>query len=87
MPIEIKIAILLQKLMDHQKEPKPTSQRLLASLEINKSIPCGFFDGASQGGPPLGRVDGVLYLNDKEKSEFLFPPEQASNSKEKLVAL
>ena len=47
----------------------------------------GFFDGASQGEPPLGGSGGVLFLNDLSKIEITFALGQGTNSKAELSAL
>ena len=73
--------------MEHQTDPKPPPQRVLAAPTINKSIPWGYFDGASQGVPPLGGAGGLIYLNDDIKSEIMFAPGRASNSKAEIAAL
>ena len=61
--------------------------RVLVPLEINKGIPWSFFDGASQGEPPLGGSRGVLYLPVLHKIQDKFAPGHCTNNKAELVAL
>ena len=61
--------------------------RVLVPLEINKVVPWDFFDGASQGDPPLGGLGGVLYFLDKHKLQANFAPGHCTNNKAELVAL
>ena len=68
-------------MMEHQTEPKSTPQRLITNPEINKTIPWGVFDGASQGEPPLGGTGGVVYLNEEKKIEITCAHGRASNNK------
>ena len=55
--------------------------------EINKTVPWDFFDGASQGDPPLGGLGGVIYFSDKHKVQANFYPSHCTNNKEELAAL
>ena len=61
--------------------------RTLVPPEINKDIPWAYFDGASQGDPPLGGSGGVLYLSDNHKIQARFSPRHCTNNKAELVAL
>ena len=56
-------------------------------LEINKSIPWAFFDGASQGDPPLGGSGGVVYFSANHKIHAKYSPGHYTNNKDKLGAL
>ena len=55
--------------------------------EINKMVPWDFFDGASQGDPPLGGSGGVIYFSDKHKVHAMFAPGHCTNNKVELAAL
>ena len=67
-----------------EKEPKV---RALVPPEINKGIPWAYFDGASQGDPPLGGSRGVLYLSGFHKIQTKFALGHCTNNKAKLAAL
>ena len=71
----------MQKLNEHRAFPNPKSIRNIKALGIDKKKPWGFFDGASQGGPPLGGVGGILYLNEDTIFEIKFAPGQGTNKK------
>ena len=54
----------MHKLNEHQAFPNPKPTRNIKALKIDKNKPRGFFDGASQGEPPLGGDGGILYINE-----------------------
>ena len=55
--------------------------------EINKEMSCAFFDGASQGEPPLGGAGAVIFFPSTKKMKIKFATGQASNNKGELSAL
>ena len=55
--------------------------------EINKGIPWDFFDGASQGDPPLGGSGEVLYLSGFHKIQAKFAPRNCTNNNAELAGL
>ena len=61
--------------------------RVLVPPEINKGIPWDFFDGASQGDPPLGGSREVLYLPGLHKIQAKFAPGNCTNNKVELTIL
>ena len=56
-------------------------------LEINKEMPWAFFDGASQGEPPLGGAGAIIFFPSTKKMKIKFATKQASNNKAELSAL
>ena len=50
-------------------------------------VPWDFFDGASQGDPPLGGSGGVIYFSDKHKVQAKFSPGHCTNNKAELEVL
>ena len=53
-PPEVTAALVIQCTREHRSQVKDPKVRVLVPLEINKGIPWAFFDGESQGDPPLG---------------------------------
>ena len=78
---------VLQKILQHQTTPKQKPRRVLKPSNIDKNTPWDFFDGASQGEPPLGGVGGILFMNETTKTKITFSPGHGTNNKEKLSAL
>ena len=66
---------------------KEAKVRVLVPLAINKQIPWYFFDGASQGDPPLGGSGAVLYMPNKQKIQAKFAPGHCTNNKVELTTL
>ena len=66
---------------------KQAKVRVLVPPTINKEIPWDFFDGASQGDPPLGSSGAILYLPNKQKIQAKFAPGHYTNNKAELEAL
>ena len=57
--------LVVQWTREHKSKEKEPKKRTLIPLEINKTVPCrAFFDGASQGDPPLGGSGGVIHFSD-----------------------
>ena len=71
---EITVNVLLQKIMEHQTTPKQKPRRVLKPPNIDKNTPWAFFDGASQGEPPLGGVGAILFMNESTKTNITFAP-------------
>ena len=46
-----------------------------------------FFDGASQGDPPIGGAGGVIFIDGTNKISFKLGLGRATNNKAKLSAL
>ena len=55
--------------------------------KINKEMPWAFFDGASQGEPPLGGAGAVIFFPSTRKKKIKYAIGQASNNKVELSAL
>ena len=62
-PLEIMTNVLMHKLNEHQAFPNPKPTGNIKVIKIDKNKPLGFFDGSSQGEPPLGGARRILYLN------------------------
>ena len=60
---------------------------MLKPLNIETNTPWAFFDGASQGDPPLGGAGGILFLDVSTKTEITFAPGHGTNNKAYLSAL
>ena len=73
--------------MEHQTTPNQKPRRELKASNIDTNIPWVFFDGVSQGEPPLGGVEGILFLNKATKTEITFAPRQGTNNKAALSSL
>ena len=50
-------------------------------------MPWDFFDGASQGDPPLGGAGAVIFFSSTKKKKIKYTIGQASNNKAELSAL
>ena len=72
----------MQKLNQLQALPNPKPTRNIKDPKIDKNKPWGFFDGSSQGEPPLEGAGGILYLNEDIIFEIKFTPVQDTNNKE-----
>ena len=72
---------------EHRSQVKDSKVRELVPPEINKGIPWAFFDGESQGDPPMGGSGAVLYLPNNQKIQAKFEPGHYTNNKAKLAAL
>lgn len=59
----------------------------LGRTSIEKAFPWAFFNGVSQGEPPLVGSGGVIFLSKESKIEIRFARGQCSNNKVELVAL
>ena len=86
-PPKVTTALVVQWTRKHKSKEKKTKERIQVPPEINKTVPWAFFDGASQGDPPLGGSGGVLYFSDKHKMQAKFAPGHCTNNKAQLVAL
>ena len=61
--------------------------QILKIPTINKSIPWDFFDGASQGDPPLGGSGAVIFILEEEHIAINYGPGHCNNNKVELAAL
>jgi hypothetical protein len=57
-------ALVVKLSSEFKCEIKVPKQRPTISLEIDKQIPWGFFDGACQGNPPKCGAGTVLFISD-----------------------
>ena len=64
-PHELTTTLVVQWIREHKSKEKELKIRKMVPPVINKEIPWAYFDGASQGNPPLGGLRGVLYLSKK----------------------
>ena len=55
--------------------------------EINKEMTWAFFDGSSQGDPPLGGAGAVIFFPSTKKMKIKFAIGKASNNKAELSDL
>ena len=86
-PPEVISALVIQWVREHRSQEKEPKIRVLVPPEINKDIPWAFFDGASQGNPPLGGSGGVLYLSKNHKLQARFSLGHYTNNKLELETL
>ena len=86
-PPEVTSALVIQWVREHRSQEKKPKIRMLVPPEINNDIPWAYFDGASQGDPPLGGLGGVLYLSENHKIQARFAPGNCTNNKVELAAL
>ena len=85
--IDISTNMLVQKAQEHQFTLKKGKKRTVKAPEIDKNFPWDFFDGASQGDPPIGGAGAIIFLDETNKIFFNIVLERASNNKEELSAL
>ena len=78
---------MIQWTREHRSQVKEEKVRVLVPPAINKEIPWDFFDGASQGDPPLGGSGAVLYMPNKQKIQAKFVQGHCTNNKAELAAL
>ena len=86
-PPEVTLALVIQWAREYKTQEKEPKVNILVPPEMNKGIPWDFFDGASQGDPPLGGSGGVLYLLGFHKIQTKFAPGQCTNNKAELATL
>ena len=86
-PTEVTSTLVIQWVKEHRSQEKYKKNGIMIPLEINKSIPWAFFDGASQGDPPLGGSGGVVYFSANHKIHAKYSPGHYTNNKDKLGAL
>ena len=70
-----------------KKEEKKKRTRLLKQPSIDKRIPWVFFDGASQGDPPLGVSGAVLYISEDKQILIKYGLGHCTNNKVESTAL
>ena len=86
-PIDISLVLLVQKVQEHRSSPKIGKTRVVTTPVIDKSLLWAFFDGVSQGDPPIGGAGGVIFINETNKISFKVGLCRATNSKAELSAL
>ena len=86
-PSNITSALLVQKAQEHRSSPKLGKPRFVTTPGFDKSYPWAFFDGVSQGDPPIGGAGGVIFLNDTNKISFKLGLGRATNNKVELSTL
>ena len=86
-PHEMMTTLVVQWTREHKSKEKDPKARKLVPLDINKAIPWDFFDGASQGEPPLGGSRGVLYFSEKFKVQVRYAPGHCMDNKAELATL
>ena len=80
-PIDITTNILVQKAQEYQSFPKKGKKRTVKHPEIDKSFPWAFFNGASQGDPPIGGVGGIFSSMRQTKSLSILDWEEHQTTK------
>jgi hypothetical protein len=68
-------------------EKKPCKNRKIVAPIIDKIIPLGFFDGASQGHPLVVDLELVLYIVENHYYNIIYTPGGGSNTKLELASL
>ena len=86
-PPDIVNTLLLNKIQEHKKDSIRHKTRAIREPKINKEMPWAFFDGASQGDPPLGGVGAVIFFFATKKKKIKYAMGHASNNKEEFSAL
>ena len=66
-PQECMTALVAQWTKEHRAKEKKLKPRILIPPVTNKATQWAYFDGASQGEPPFGGSEGVLYLTENHK--------------------
>ena len=77
----------MKKLQKHKKDIAKTKIRIIRMPQINKELPWAFFDGGSQGEPPLGGSGAVIFFPSTRKKKIKYAIGQASNNKAELSTL
>jgi hypothetical protein len=62
-PPEISAGLIVKLTQEYKMEPKLKNPRAPVMPQLDSNIPWAFFDGASQGDPPVCVVGAVLYMN------------------------
>ena len=76
-----------QRVQEHKRDVAITKTRIIKDPEINREIPWAFFDGSSQGEPPLGGARAVIHFTTKRKILLKYAMGQETNSRVELSAL
>ena len=79
--------LLMNEIQEHKLISVPVKRRLITTPNINKDMPWAFFDGASQGIPPLGGVGAVIFISVEKKLHIKYAIGQVTNNKAKLAVL
>ena len=66
-PPNLTIAFLMKKMQEQKLISVPVKIRLIIAPIINKDTPWDYFDGASQGVPPLGGSREVIHFTVEKK--------------------
>ena len=77
----------MEKIQEHKLNPASGKRRTIIAPVINMDIPRAFFNGGSQGEPPLGGVGAVIQLSTKTKLCIKYALGQATNNKDELTTL
>ena len=86
-PPKVISALVIHWAREYKVQEKEPKVKVLVPPEINKGIPWAYFDGGSQGDPPLGGSGGVLYLSRFHKIQAKFSPGHCTNNKAELATL
>ena len=86
-PPDITISLLISKVQEHKRDVPTTKTRIIRDLVINREIPWDFFDGASQGEPPLEGAGEVINVTANRKIMIKYAMGQATNNRAELSAL
>ena len=73
--------MLVQKAREYKSSSKKGKKRTVKPPELDKSCPWDFFDGASQGDPPIGGAGGIIYLDETNKSPLSWDWEDQQTTK------
>ena len=79
--------MLITKVQEHKRDIATIKTRIIREPKINREIPWAFFDGASQGEPPLGGAGAVINVTANRKIMIKYAMGQATNSRAELSAL
>ena len=77
----------MNKIKEHNLHTVISKERITRALVINNETPWAYFDGASQGQPPLGGAGVVIHFSSKRKMFVKYSMGQATNNTVELAAL
>jgi ribonuclease HI len=87
MPPEVTTNITLNQAVEFREDPKALKTRLPVLPTIDYEVPWGYFDGASQGHPPMCGVGVVLYIKQNHYIHIRYAPGTRSNNRAEFIAL